>query len=425
MEKCRGTGGAFPSTFEPPPWTTLPDELFSTAPVGADQHVRFVCRKDPTKALVFTDGACPNNGQLGPRAGWAVVCGPPHDNGTINGASGRLEDRGPFGDVSGATSNRAELRAVIGALRLCDWKAAGFDSIVIATDSSYVVDGATSWAKSWVRNGWRKSSTGDPVKNRDLWELLLGEVERWRDLGLHVALWHIPRELNGDADDAAKDAAGPRSAAVSEFRDIKILSSQAKADTRVLFLCFDCEDLVDNMCSGLITRITSKAKMERATTPEAAMAKLEQHHRIIFIADAALTRHRQVWERVMDHLRDGSTVVLAGVFSTMVSGGQFNRFFARLGLPWERGSYYRSTVRLRRSAVDEQLKNQLPPSYSQKALFVKNVEPSAVWYAESNTSSEAAVVFTQVGRGNLGHMGDVNGEAESEAVILAMCGLLD
>jgi ribonuclease HI len=343
--------------------------------------------------------------------------------------SGRLECRGPFGDKNVATSNRAELRAIIGALRLCNWKAQGFDSIVIATSSSYAVDGATSWAKGCVRRGWKKSSTGERVKNRDLWELFLGEVEKSKDVGLHVSLWQIPRELNSRADAAAKKAASPDSAELVEFSDVRLFSPRQQTSPRVLFLCFDYESIFEDVFAHLTAQIGSKAKMERATTHVDAMTKLGtleqgQPPFVIFIADGSLTRHREVWERVINILHKGATVVLAGCFSSMVSAGQFDRFFARLGLPWERGSYHRMTVSLRPSAVDVQLRSRLPTSYSQKAVFVKNVPPSAAWYAESASSGEVAVAFTQVGRGKLGYMGDANGEVESEAVVLAMCGLL-
>jgi hypothetical protein len=107
----------------------------------------------------------------------------------------------------------------------------------------------------------------------------------------------------------------------------------------------------------------------------------------------------------------------------MVSERQFNRLFARIGLPWKRGSYTRETVKLRDAAAGPQLKGRLPATYSQKALFVQNVTRSAVWYAQSDSSSEAAVVLAAVGQGKLGYIGDVNGEEETEDVVLAMCGL--
>ncbi len=108
------------------------------------------------------------------------------------------------------TSNRAELRAVIAALRFRHWPA-HFHTVVIATDSAYTVEGSTKWAKTWVKHGWT-SSGGVAVKNRDLWEALLGEIERRKEDGTTVEFWRIPREWNTVADAAAKAAAAEKDA---------------------------------------------------------------------------------------------------------------------------------------------------------------------------------------------------------------------
>lgn len=137
----------------------------------------------------MTDGACLNNGQANPRAGWAFVQGLSLEGEPLV-VSGRLEQQGPWGDDGLQTSNRAELRAVIAALRFRHWPGEGFRRIVIATDSEYIVDGSTQWARTWVRNNWRTTGRmGDgyaSVKNKDLWEMLLGGCERAHDGGLAV-----------------------------------------------------------------------------------------------------------------------------------------------------------------------------------------------------------------------------------------------
>ncbi|KAK6062854.1 MYND finger [Seiridium cupressi] len=419
IEKRRGNGKAFPTRFEPPLPTSQPDELFPPTFLDRLQNNRFVHHNDRGKALAYVDGACPDNGREGPRAGWAVVYGPPNldEEGNSGTVSRRLESKGPFGDKMLATSNRAELRAAIAALRLCDWRSESFNSVVIATDSSYVVDGATSWSRGWVRNGW-KTSMGENVKNKDLWELLLGEVEKWKDRGLGVELWKIPRELNKVADKAAKKAANEETVEL-EFRD-----AETESRPRILVLCLENEAMFDGVFADLISSITSKARLERATTRETALDILHQEPppSVIFVADAALTHQMKIWDRVIDHLRGGATVVVGGCFSGMVTQGEFDRFFARLGLPWERGSYDRITVKLRTGVTDGYLTKQLPSAYSQKGLFVRNVERSAAWYTE-DYSGEAAVVFAKVGNGRLGYIGDVNGEESSHKVVLAMCGL--
>ncbi|KAK3349191.1 hypothetical protein B0T25DRAFT_547406 [Lasiosphaeria hispida] len=48
--------------------------------------------------------------------------------------------------------------------------------------------------------------------NKDLWEALLGEVERYKDEGMAVEFWRIPRERNTVADAAAKEAAAKEDA---------------------------------------------------------------------------------------------------------------------------------------------------------------------------------------------------------------------
>ncbi|GAB1314707.1 ribonuclease H [Madurella fahalii] len=200
----RGTGRAFPTKFVPSSASVTPSELFS----GQKSHMlitRYTFRNDAGKVLIRTDGACVDNGQPNPKAGWAFWHGS-GPSGELLVASGRLETKGPFGDDSIQTSNRAELRAVIAALRFRYWPGEGFHTLVVATDSKYAVEGSTNWAKKWVENGWTTRG-GAGVKNRDLWEVLLGEIERYKDEGMTVEFWRIPREWNTVADAAAKEAA--------------------------------------------------------------------------------------------------------------------------------------------------------------------------------------------------------------------------
>ncbi|KAI1097980.1 hypothetical protein F4804DRAFT_325969 [Jackrogersella minutella] len=196
-------------------------------------------------------------------------------------------------------------------------------------------------------------------------------------------------------------------------------------EPRVLCLCLEYESMFNDIYGSLISKITAKAKIDRATTQKAALDMLTQNPppSVILVTDAGAVHLMKVWERVIDCLRGGSTVVLAASFSSFVNEGQFNRCFGKIGLPWKRGGYYRTNVYLRPRAVDDRLKDQLLPTYSQKALYVQGVAESDVWYAGGQ--DEVAVAFTKVGNGMLGYVGDVNGEDGSEAVVLAMLRLLN
>ncbi|TVY12549.1 Ribonuclease H, partial [Lachnellula arida] len=171
------------------------------------QWPRFIRQSNDSGILIFTDGACLNNGQSDPAGGWGFVFrGPALNNPDIGMMYGRLENRGPSGEAHPQTSNRAELRAAIAALHFRAWYGEGWTKLVIATDSEYVTKGVTEWVHSWASSGWR-TSTGAAVKNRDLWEELLGEVLGHQKRGLHISIWRIPRGLNREADRIAKRGA--------------------------------------------------------------------------------------------------------------------------------------------------------------------------------------------------------------------------
>ncbi|PWY86072.1 ribonuclease H-like protein [Aspergillus heteromorphus CBS 117.55] len=235
----RSTQPFLPATFSPPsPQTLLPTNFTPPNPQATPTTLfeprhfflrdlppirRFVNRTDPSQCLVFTDGACihhhrDKNNTKPPKAGWSFIFKPPHST-TKNGYfSARLETRGPEGETYPQTSNRAELRAVIAALRFIYYNDNVFDSVVVATDSKYVVHGATDWIQRWGSNGWR-SVNGTPIKNQDLWQALLKEVGRWDADGKGVCFWWIRREWNVKADCLAKRAAR-EGAEVREWVDV-------------------------------------------------------------------------------------------------------------------------------------------------------------------------------------------------------------
>ncbi|RHZ52141.1 hypothetical protein CDV55_102055 [Aspergillus turcosus] len=204
-----GTGQVIPEKFTPPNPSTRPQDLF---PPGRRMDTsppvrRFISRLNPNEMLIYTDGACLGNGQANPRAGCGVVFREARP-GRRGHLAVPLERQGPTGHPRPQTSNRAELRAAIMALQFRYWPGEGWTKVVIATDSEYVVEGATSWVKGWLRNGWRTRS-GRPVKNKDLWKCLLGCCEELATTRAKtkVEFWRIPREWNAEADGWAKHAA--------------------------------------------------------------------------------------------------------------------------------------------------------------------------------------------------------------------------
>jgi ribonuclease HI len=134
---------------------------------------------------IFTDGAC--SGNPGP-GGWGAI----------------LRSGGHEKELSGGekatTNNRMEMTAVIEALKALK-KAS---SVIIHTDSRYVMDGAAKWLAGWKVKGW-KTADKKPVKNEDLWRALDAEMAR------HQIKWvwvegHSGHPENERADALARDA---------------------------------------------------------------------------------------------------------------------------------------------------------------------------------------------------------------------------
>ena len=108
---------------------------------------------------IYTDGAC--RGNPGP-GGWGAIL-------VYKGLEKELS-----GGEAHTTNNRMELSAVIAALSALKEPC----EVTLTTDSKYVADAVSNgWALSWRANGWRKGDKS-PALNPDLWETLLGLLER-------------------------------------------------------------------------------------------------------------------------------------------------------------------------------------------------------------------------------------------------------
>jgi ribonuclease HI len=114
--------------------------------------------------IIYTDGAC--RGNPGP-GGWGAVL-------NYKGKSREL-----YGGELETTNNRMELMAAIQALETLTRSC----TVLIHTDSKYVLQGITEWMSNWKKRGW-KTAARTPVKNEDLWRRLDAAIERhdieWR-----------------------------------------------------------------------------------------------------------------------------------------------------------------------------------------------------------------------------------------------------
>jgi ribonuclease HI len=132
------------------------------------------------KVTIYTDGGClPNPGP----GGWgALLLFPDGEERELSGAD------------PDTTNNQMEMMAAISALESLEEP----HHIVLYTDSSYLKNGIQRWMENWQANGW-KTSTGDPVKNQDLWQRLDAAKQR------HGIEWRWVRGHSGDPNNERVD----------------------------------------------------------------------------------------------------------------------------------------------------------------------------------------------------------------------------
>lgn len=108
------------------------------------------------KIIIFTDGSSFNNGKPNVSAGYSIYC-----------PTGEIPSFGKplFGKE--LSNQKAELMAIVSALKLLLYYQKQEDEIIIYSDSLYAINCLTVWWHKWIVNDW-KNASNLPVKNLDL-----------------------------------------------------------------------------------------------------------------------------------------------------------------------------------------------------------------------------------------------------------------
>lgn len=138
------------------------------------------------EVIIYTDGAC--SGNPGP-GGWGSIL---MYKDKIKEISGGMKD---------TTNNVMELTAVIEALKLLKFNC----NVKLYSDSAYVVNAFNQkWIYGWMKNGW-KTSNGDNVKNKELWQELYSLTQKHKVEFIKVK-GHADNEYNNRCDELARNA---------------------------------------------------------------------------------------------------------------------------------------------------------------------------------------------------------------------------
>lgn len=106
------------------------------------------------------------------------------------------------------TNNRMELLAVIAALESLNQPCL----IELYSDSQYMKNGITKWIQGWKKKGWQ-SSSGQPVKNKDLWLRLEAATQS------HQIQWRWVKGHSGHPENERCDELARQAAQQPQFED--------------------------------------------------------------------------------------------------------------------------------------------------------------------------------------------------------------
>ncbi|KAK0477443.1 hypothetical protein IW261DRAFT_1367081 [Armillaria novae-zelandiae] len=152
-------------------------------------------------------------------------------------------------------------------------------------------------------------------------------------------------------------------------------------------------------------------------------------------AGISMPENATVLNQLLHYTREGGVTVCCCSFSNHIDPTMARSFFSAWSLPWNTGSYFRTTVQLNTTATGVSL-DGLPESYSLKSLLLLNVARNHRIYAPSSSSrieskvfapneipvdiNETPCAYGPVGRGWFGYVGDANNEDGSTRVVVAM-----
>jgi len=105
------------------------------------------------------------------------------------------------GGTQDTTNNIMELTAVIEGLKLLKHEC----EVEIYSDSAYVVNAFNNkWIYGWIKNNW-KTSSKEPVKNKELWEELYS-LTKIHTVKFIKVKGHSDNEFNNRCDELAREA---------------------------------------------------------------------------------------------------------------------------------------------------------------------------------------------------------------------------
>lgn len=164
------------------------------------KHKGYMCNTSSNEEIViFTDGACNNNGKNYAKGGVGVFFQGSGERISQSFVEVSKELLGDI-DIGKPTNQKAELLAILKALKTNEEINKGdvlkpSPPVIIKTDSMYCVNIFTKWYLSWERKGW-KLSTGKEVMNKEIIQEVLKYMKDRRNIFFEYVPAHKEEPLD-------------------------------------------------------------------------------------------------------------------------------------------------------------------------------------------------------------------------------------
>ncbi|KAF8874770.1 hypothetical protein CPB84DRAFT_1715571 [Gymnopilus junonius] len=199
----------------------------------------------------------------------------------------------------------------------------------------------------------------------------------------------------------------------------------------ILIFIFENAEMFKSVHANQLSALKEKADVIFVEAPAQALVHLSSPRLGgVFIADDGLIKpsSTHALRKVLDYVKSGGKVVIGGLFSSMTNQPTIAQMFAAFGLPWKPGTYRRMEAQLNRHHPIAASNPTLSDSFSMKSVFLTGFQPEDLLYEQYppiGPNYESAILHARVGKGQLGYIGDVNAEAETTPILLAMFDLLN
>ncbi|CAA7260895.1 unnamed protein product [Cyclocybe aegerita] len=138
------------------------------------------------------------------------------------------------------------------------------------------------------------------------------------------------------------------------------------------------EDNFLNIHKHLMSTMKQRVRVVQVFNARQATTLLDSPHLVAVLAtDAGIARRKYsaLRNKIVGYVQNGGSILVAGSFSTHVSGTEFEKLTRAFGLPWTYGSYNRSLFSLNPVNEVASRNPSLVQSYSMKSLRVGNISP--------------------------------------------------